>query len=240
MKVLLVKDVYNLGRAGEIKKVANGFGRNFLIPQNLAMLATPGALKQADRIRAKADQRRNLLTEELATVAEQLMEVQLQFSAKAGETGKLYGSVTTQVIAKELSEKINVEISKRQIDSPPLRLLGMHILKVRLTYDLIPELSVVVYREGEPPENYMVAAEDLAANAEELVAVAEEQAAAEAEELAAAESEENEKQAAEAEELTAAELAENAGHDADDNKEEVQEKTSTDKEDSDSESEQEN
>jgi len=231
MKVLLLKDVYNLGRAGEIKKVANGFGRNFLIPQNLAMLATPGALKQADRIRAKADQRRNLLTEELATVAEQLMEVQLQFSAKAGETGKLYGSVTTQVIAKELSEKINVEISKRQIDSPPLRLLGLHILKVRLTYDLIPELSVVVYREGEPPENYMVAAEDLAANAEELVAVAEERAAAEAEEQAAAEAEEM---------VASGELAENEGQDAADQEEEVPEESSSDEEASESEAEQEN
>ena len=230
MKVLLLKDVYNLGRAGEIKKVANGFGRNFLIPQNLAMLATPGALKQADRIRAKADQRRNLLNEELATVAEQLTEVQLQFSAKAGETGKLYGSVTTQVIAKELSEKINVEISKRQIDSPPLRLLGLHILKVRLTFDLIPELSVVVYREGEPPENYMVAAEDLAANAEELVAAAEERVAAKAEEQAAAEAEEM---------VAAGELAENEGQVAAD-QEEVPEESSSDEEASESEAGQEN
>lgn len=187
MKVLLLKDVFNLGRAGEIKKVANGFGRNFLIPQNLAMLATPGALKQADRIRLRADKRRNVLNEELASVAEQLAEVQLQFPAKAGETGKLYGSVTTQMIAKELSEELNMELSKRQIDSQPLRLLGLHKLKIRLTIDLIPEVSIVVYREGEPPENYMIAAEELAAHAEELVAAqieedAEEESADEAEE----------------------------------------------------------
>lgn len=187
MKVLLLKDVFNLGRAGEVKKVANGFGRNFLIPQNLAMLATPGALKQADRIRLRADKRRNVLNEELASVAEQLAEVQLQFPAKAGETGKLYGSVTTQMIAKELSEELNMELSKRQIDSQPLRLLGLHKLKIRLTIDLIPEVSIVVYREGEPPENYMIAAEELAAHAEELVAAqieedAEEESADEAEE----------------------------------------------------------
>lgn len=172
MKVLLLKDVFNLGRAGEIKKVANGFGRNFLIPQNLAMLATPGALKQVDRISAQADKRRNLLNEELASVAEQLAEVQLQFSAKAGETGKLYGSITTQAIAKELSDDLNMELSKRQIDSQPLRLLGLHKLKVRLTIDLIPEISIVVYREGEPPENYMIPAEELAKHAEVLVAEA--------------------------------------------------------------------
>lgn len=164
MKVLLLKDVYNLGRAGEIKKVANGFGRNFLLPQRLAMLATPGALKQVDRIKAEADKRRTVLNEEMSSVAEELTGMQLLFPAKAGETGKLYGSVTTQLIAKELSEKLNMKIGKRQIDAQPLRLLGLHKIKVRLSIDLIPEMEVVVYREGEPPENYMIAAELLAAS----------------------------------------------------------------------------
>lgn len=177
MKVLLLKDVYNLGRAGDTKKVANGFGRNFLIPQRLAVLATPGALKQSDRIRAQADKRRNLLNEELASVASQVSDLQLQFPAKAGETGKLYGSVTTQLIAKQLSDELNLEISKRQIDSQPLRLLGLHTLRVHLTIDLIPEFSVVVFREGEPPENYMVAADELASQAETLVVEAEIEAA---------------------------------------------------------------
>jgi large subunit ribosomal protein L9 len=162
MKVLLLKDVYNLGRAGEVKKVANGYGRNFLIPQGLAVLATSGALTQVERIKTDADKRRKLLNEEMAGVAEQLDGVQLLFGARAGETGKLYGSVTTQMIADELTEKLGVQISKRQIDSQPLRLLGMHTVKVRLTIDMIPEFSVVVYREGESPENYMVAAEELA------------------------------------------------------------------------------
>ena len=161
MKVLLLEDVYNLGRAGEIKKVANGYGRNYLIPQGLAVLATKGALVQAERIKAEADKRRKLLNEEMAVVAEKLEEVQLQFAAKAGETGKLYGSVTTQMLADELTESLGTEIDRRQIDSQPLRLLGMHSVKVRLTIDLIPEFSVVVYREGESPENYMVEAEVL-------------------------------------------------------------------------------
>lgn len=162
MKILLLKDVYNLGRAGDVKKVANGYGRNYLLPQGLAVLATSTALTQVERIRADADQRRDLLNEELSGVAESLKDVQLLFAARAGETGKLYGSVTTAMIASELTEKLGVEISKRQIDSQPLRLLGMHSIKIRLTIDLIPEVSVVVYREGEAPENYMVAAEELA------------------------------------------------------------------------------
>lgn len=162
MKVLLMQDVYNLGRAGDVKKVANGYGRNFLLPQGLAVIATSSALKQVERIREDANQKRTILNEELSSVAETLTDVQLLFAARAGETGKLYGSVTTQMIAAELTEKMSVNISKRQIDSQPLRLLGMHKIKVRLTLDLIPEVSVVVYREGEAPENYMVDAELLA------------------------------------------------------------------------------
>jgi large subunit ribosomal protein L9 len=169
MKVLLLQDVYNLGRAGEIKKVANGYGRNFLIPQGFAVLATPGALSQVERIKADADKRRNILNEEMAAVAEKLSNIQLIFPARAGETGKLYGSVTTQMIADALTEQLSAQISKRQIDSQPLRLLGMHTIKVRLTIDLIPEFSVVVYREGEAAENYMVDAEELAEAAQEGV-----------------------------------------------------------------------
>jgi len=164
MKVLLLQDVYNLGRAGEVKKVANGYGRNYLIPQGLAVLATAGAMAQAERIQADADYRRNLLNQEMSGVAEKLTTIQLVFPARAGETGKLYGSITTQMLADSLSQELGTEITKRQIDSQPLRLLGMHKVKVRLTIDLIPEFDVVVYREGESPENYMVDAEDLAAD----------------------------------------------------------------------------
>jgi len=164
MKVLLLEDVYNLGRAGEVKKVANGYGRNYLIPQGLAILATAGALAQAERIQAEADYRRNLLNKEMSGVAEKLRSLQLVFPARAGETGKLYGSITTQMLADSLTEELGTEITKRQIDSQPLRMLGMHKVKVRLTIDLIPEFEVVIYREGESPENYMVDADDLAAD----------------------------------------------------------------------------
>jgi large subunit ribosomal protein L9 len=163
MDILLLEDVYNLGRAGEIKKVAKGFGRNFLIPQGLAVPASTAALQQAERITEEANQRREVLNSEMAAVAEQIAGIQLLFPARAGETGKLYGSITTQAIADQINEKLGMEIDKRQIDSQPLRLLGMHAVAIRLTIDLIPEFSVVVYREGESPDNYMIAAEDLAA-----------------------------------------------------------------------------
>jgi large subunit ribosomal protein L9 len=151
MKVLLLKDVYKLGRAGDIKKVAAGYGRNFLLPQGLAVLATPGALKQVEKIRSEADSQRDLLNRELAGVAEKLTGVYLTFPARASETGKLYGSVTTQMISEELTSKVGVEIHRRQIDAQPLRTLGEHKIQVRLTVDLVPEVTVIVYREGEAP-----------------------------------------------------------------------------------------
>lgn len=149
MKVLLLKDVYKLGRAGEVKKVADGYGRNYLIPQGLAVLATPGALKQAERIRAQAEIRRARLNEELKELAQAISGLTLFFQARAGETGKLYGSITPQDIATAIQEKTRYEIRRQQIEMQPIRKLGEYTVRVRLTMDLIPEVKVIVLREGE-------------------------------------------------------------------------------------------
>lgn len=151
MKVLLLKDVYKLGRAGQVKRVADGYGRNYLLPQGLAVLATEGALKQAERIREQAALRRSALNEEMSVIAERIQGLTLTFPARASETGKLYGSVTTQMLAEAVSQKAGVEIARRQIDSQPLRSLGEHTVYVRLTMDLVPEVRVIVHREGEAP-----------------------------------------------------------------------------------------
>jgi large subunit ribosomal protein L9 len=151
MKVLLLKDVYKLGRAGDIKKVADGYGRNYLIPKSMALLATPGAVKQADHIRKVADESRNLLNAEMSEVAERLKDVKIGFARKAGETGKLYGSITTQMICDELNSKFNVGIDRHQVEIGPIRVLGEHTARIRLTIDLVPSITVLVYREGENP-----------------------------------------------------------------------------------------
>jgi len=152
MKVMLIKDVYKLGRAGDIKKVADGFGRNFLIPQGLAVLATSGALKQVDRIRSQAEVRRTEQNSELKDLAKHINGVTVVFSAKAGETGKLYGSITTQDVATAVTEKTRFEVKKQQIDMQPIRNLGEFTAHVRLTMDLVPEVKIVVHREGEATE----------------------------------------------------------------------------------------
>jgi large subunit ribosomal protein L9 len=153
MKVLLTKDVYKLGRAGDIKKVADGYGRNFLIPQGLAMLATAGALKQVDRIRSNAEVRRTELNSELKDLAAHVNGITLVFGAKAGETGKLYGSITTQDVATAIQEKTRFEVKKAQIDMQPIRTLGEFTAHVRLTMDLVPEVKIIVHREGEALED---------------------------------------------------------------------------------------
>jgi large subunit ribosomal protein L9 len=110
MRVLLLQDVFKLGRAGDVKRVADGFGRNYLIPQGLATLATPGALKQAEHIKKVAAEQRAVLNKELGAVAERIEGLELFFSVKAGETGRLYGSVTNAMIADAIMEKSGVEL----------------------------------------------------------------------------------------------------------------------------------
>jgi len=156
MKVMLIKDVYKLGRAGDIKKVADGFGRNFLLPQGLAVIATAGALKQVEKIRQQAEIRRAEQNSELQGLADQIQAVVVTFGAKAGETGKLYGSITTQDVATAVSEQTRFEIKKQQVDMQPIRNLGEFTAQIRLTMDLIPEIKVIVHREGEAIEEAAV------------------------------------------------------------------------------------
>jgi len=149
MKVLLLKDVYKLGHAGDVKKVADGYGRNYLIPQGLAALATAAAVKQAETLRQNAAIARAQRNAELAGVAEKLNALVVTFAVKAGETGKLYGSITSAQIADAIKANSGLEVDRRNIGHQPLRELGEFKVPVRLTVDLIPNIKVVIYREGE-------------------------------------------------------------------------------------------
>ena len=166
MKILLLKDVYKLGRAGDVKKVADGYGRNYLIPHGFALLATPGAMKQTDQIRKKAVEQRAVLNNELSGVATSIQDLVLTFASKAGETGKLYGSITNQMIADAINAKIETTVDRRQIEIQPIRNLGEHKAIVRLTVDLTPTIKIIVHREGE---NVKVAKSEVKAVAAESV-----------------------------------------------------------------------
>ena len=159
MKVLLVQDVESLGEAGEVKEVANGFGRNYLIPKGLAVVATVGSLKGADLHRRRASERRQRLADETAALAAAIQKTSLAFEAKAGETGRLFGSITTADIAEKLAEALGKEIDRRRITlETPIKQLGTHTVTVRLTADVAADFEVVVetpdapevVEEGEP------------------------------------------------------------------------------------------
>jgi large subunit ribosomal protein L9 len=167
MKVLLIKDVYKLGHAGDVKRVADGYGRNYLLTQGLAVLATPGSVKAADNIRKQAATKRAVLNNEMSGVADRINNIVLGFSSKAGETGKLYGSITAQMIVDALNKKAGTEIDRRQIEIEPIRVLGTHKAHIRLTVDLIPEIKIIVYREGEKPAELEEAEPEAAAPAPE-------------------------------------------------------------------------
>jgi len=171
MKVLLIKDVYKLGRAGDVKKVADGYARNYLIPQGLAILATPGALKRAEAIRAQAAARRAALNNELSGLAQRINGLVLTFPARASETGKLYGSVTPQMIAEAINQKLGTQINRHQVETEPIRTLGEHHARVRLTVDLLPEVRIIVHREGE-----VVVLEEEATSGEEVTSQSVEEA----------------------------------------------------------------
>jgi large subunit ribosomal protein L9 len=149
MKVLLLRDHAKLGKAGAVKNVADGYARNYLIPRGLAVLATGGALKQAETIRKAEDKRQAQLSAEAQAVANQLEGITLTFHALAGETGKLYGSITTHDIIEAIQREKGLEVDKRKVElREPLRTLGTHAVPIRLAADLAPLVTVVI----EPAE----------------------------------------------------------------------------------------
>lgn len=148
MKVLLKQDIQNIGLAGEVHKVADGYGRNYLLPQGLAVVASPGMMKQAAAWRKKAEARREELRAEYEALSKRIEEASLTFTARAGETGKLYGSVTTTQIADDLNELLGTDIDRRKVGVEPLRQLGEHKVVVRLSGDFQPEVTVIIENEA--------------------------------------------------------------------------------------------
>jgi large subunit ribosomal protein L9 len=147
MKVLLKEDVENLGYAGEVYTVADGYGRNYLIPKGMAVIANPSVLKQAEVWRKKAEARRAELRAEHEALSARIDETTLTFTARAGNTGKLYGSVTTAQVTDSLNEALGTEIDRRKVGTEPLRQLGEHQVVVRLSSDFHPHVTVIIENE---------------------------------------------------------------------------------------------
>ncbi len=147
MEVILRHAVENLGKPGDVVKVKNGYARNYLLPHNLAYEATPGNLKRIQQERAPLEAAENQRRDAASGIATKLEQVSLTFSARVGEEGKLFGSVTAADIAQQLEQQ-GFHIEKRQIDlHEPIKSLGVYRVPVRLHADVKPEIRVWVIKQ---------------------------------------------------------------------------------------------
>lgn len=167
MKVILKDYVYMHGVAGDIVDVADGFARNFLIPQGKAIKATPEAIERNQALMAEAAIRRKELNNQLVALANRIDGTELIFSRKAERNNKLYGSVTTMDIADALLEKTGVDINRRRISERPLREVGEFDVSIRMGQDLAPAVKVVIVREDEF-EDFMKARAEAEAAGEDV------------------------------------------------------------------------
>lgn len=147
MKVILLREVQNVGKAGDVMQVADGFARNFLIPRRLADPATEKALKNLARKQAEIQ---GQLAKEKAgfeAIAEKLRTIELRFTLKVGEKGQTFGSTTTQDIADELAKQgIKVERDWIELEQG-IKATGEHAVKIRLPYQIAAEIKVLVEAE---------------------------------------------------------------------------------------------
>ncbi len=145
MKVIFLHDVPNVARAGEIKEVASGYGRNFLIPKKLAVLANPPAVSTIEaQLKIKA--RSQVQTEaELIELAHHLDGKEIVLEARVGAKDRLYGSITSADIAAELQNSTGVVVDKKKLElAEPIRQLGSYEVAIRLAKDIIPKIKVIV------------------------------------------------------------------------------------------------
>jgi len=147
MEIILRQAVENLGKPGDVVKVKSGYARNYLLPHGLAYEATPGNLKRIQQERNRLEAAESERRTAAQGLAEKIEQVSLTFSARVGEEGKLFGSVTAADIAAQL-EAQGFHLEKRQIDlHEPIKALGVYLVPVRLHADVKPEVRVWVIKQ---------------------------------------------------------------------------------------------
>jgi large subunit ribosomal protein L9 len=148
MKVLLNQAVKNVGKAGEVKEVKDGFARNYLLPRGIAAIATAGTLKQAEAQRQAELRREEKNAAENQALAGKIGGINVTLRAKSGPQGRLYGAITASDVAAALSEQVGQVIDRRRVElEEPIRQVGQHKIPVRLAQNVIPELTVTVESE---------------------------------------------------------------------------------------------
>ena len=145
MKVVLMQEVKGLGQAGQIKDVADGYARNFLLPKGLATIATPGAVKEVEQRQVAERKRQDKVDQEMFAVGKKLDGTNVTVRSKVGEGGKLYGSITTSDVAEALEKQAGQTVDKRKIEiEEPIRHVGEYKIPVRLSKNVTANVNLVV------------------------------------------------------------------------------------------------
>ncbi|MEF8940925.1 MAG: 50S ribosomal protein L9 [Salinivenus sp.] len=148
MDVILLDNVEHLGEKGEVHEVADGYGRNYLIPQGLARVATDGAVRQLQEEERQQARRQAAKKDEAETVKKELEDMQVVFSAKVGEENRIFGTVTTQQIAVELSNR-GYDIDRRDIQlDEDIRYVGAYTATIQVHDDVTASLDIQVIPES--------------------------------------------------------------------------------------------
>jgi large subunit ribosomal protein L9 len=194
VKVVFLKDVEGSGRVGEIKNVADGYARNFLLPRGLAAPATADAIKKGEARAAAEARRQALLDEGAQALAEKLAGAAIALTVKAGRRGRLFGSVTQADIAEEVTKLLGQELDRHQVLlAEPIKQVGSYEITLQLTRNVQATVPLELIPEGGPIEEMAEAeqeAEVEAVEREEVTAQEEAEATEEAEEATQAEHEE--------------------------------------------------
>ena len=154
MKVILSDDVEKLGRKGDVVTVADGFARNYLIPKGLALFANKGALRQAEQMRRSREERERKIKEEAAARVGRLGASPVYISARAGEEGRLFGSVTKADVARAIQEQLGEDVDRHLVRlDDPIRTLGTHTVEIHLHEEVNAMVTVeVIAHEEEETE----------------------------------------------------------------------------------------
>lgn len=146
MQVILKKDVQNLGEAGDLVNVKDGYARNFLLPQKVAEVATEGALKNREQNLARIKAKQEKLHQEALEKAKEIEKVgSLELGAKAGESGKLFGTITTKKLTEELQSKFGIEVDRKNVSlNAAINKIGEYKMLIKLTSKVKTELAVIV------------------------------------------------------------------------------------------------
>jgi len=147
MKIILMEDVPALGRRGEVRDVATGYARNYLLPKKLALPATPGNLQNLEHLKRQRDRAENKAREAAQAAADRIAALELAVATRASEDGRLFGSVSAQDIV-EFLERHRVPVEKRRVLlEEPIKALGEYQVPIRLHHDVTATLRVAVTRE---------------------------------------------------------------------------------------------